>query len=225
MAKYLWNVDDEDEPVHHVDTKLLSRSQLKKLKAAKIRIREDGFAPIMEVAGSKKIVFDDSDKDEDDDERDQDDESVEDVPTDHKISQHIAKLKARVDQGRFEDEIRDKERIRQVHKLRRLKEKGPKLVNEDDDDDEGVQLASYHGSDSDQDSDPYDEEEESINEPIRRRGRDEDSDEASSSSDRPIKKSKHSHEIQSGKKQKSLTKQSSYDSIREEEERILQLYG
>jgi ATP-dependent RNA helicase DDX10/DBP4 len=148
------NMEEEGDDISSVNLSKLSRSQRKKVLASKIKIKADTELSIMKAAGSKKIIFND-----DDDEDGSVGDKEENDKSKASVEAHIAAVKARLDASRMEDHLKDKERVRTIHKLRRQRDKPEKNEDDEYDDDHGVQLAAYDESDadSDQESDGYDD--------------------------------------------------------------------
>lgn len=151
-------IDDSklEEEIYDPNNHLLSRKQKAIAKAKKsLKIRSDGEAKAMKLAGSQKILYDEEGN-AIEQFKFQDDEVPNDVLG--SSSKYVDRVKGKIDKTRHEDEKRDKERIKAMHKEQRLKQKGPK--NED----VGVTLASFDGidanfdkSEGDSDSDKVDD--------------------------------------------------------------------
>lgn len=151
---------DHQAPDPEVDLSSLSRKQRKALRLQKIS--GDGVASAAKKSGRKKILFDENFVEiENLRLRSSDEMRDEEEKLEEAVDAHLAELKRRIDRTRDEDEYRDKERVRQAHRERKLRVKGPKTV-----DNETVVLLSGDIDDDDDESAPAEEEK-----PTKRRKR------------------------------------------------------
>lgn len=153
-----WSESEVDSEPSFSDTMQQgSKSAAKKKKEAKLKIQADDVAKPMRLAGAKKVKFDEEGEAVSEFtltslqklSADSTDESGPLVQKE-KISKHASEVKARLDRSRHEDQLRDKERVRELHRKRRLSDKP--VREENDGDAYGVQLA-MGGDENDDDED------------------------------------------------------------------------